>query len=166
MIDFQTSSLRPRRRSQGTRSHYLNSKHLICDYDRVVRRNHISLRHLYPAIGSTSDAEKMTRSMQDDRRKPLKTILRLYCLSLVSELRVIQKHALLIEKAHEWAKNLLCLRYDSSLGPHFRKIYNRSTSRKFLAVLWTREPSVWEDPKWGKYSILPTRSRRYSKQPT
>jgi hypothetical protein len=108
----------------------------------------------------------MTRGMQDDRRKPLETISRLYRLSLVSELRVIQKHALPVEKAHEWAKNLLCLRYDSSLGPHFRKIYNRSTSRKFLAVSWTREPSVWEDPKWGKYSILPTRGGRYSKQPT
>jgi len=166
VIGFQTSSLRPRRRGQGTRSHHWNSKHPICDYDRVVRRNCISRRHLHPAIGGTSDTDKMTRGMQDDRRKPLETISRLHRLSLVSELRVIQKHALPIEKAHEWAKNLLCLRYDPSLGPHFRRIYNRSTSRKFLAVSWTREPSVWEDPKWGKYSILPTRGGRYSKQPT
>lgn len=166
VIGFQTSSLRPRRRGRETRSHHLNSKHPICDYDRVVRRNHISRRHLHPAIGGTSDTDKMTRGMQDDRRKPLETISRLHRLSLVSELRVIQKHALPVEKAHEWVKDLLCLRYDSSVGPHFRKVYNRSTSRKFLAVSWTREPSLWENPKWGKYSILPTRGGRYSKQPT
>jgi hypothetical protein len=94
VIGFQTSSLRPRRRGQGTRSHHLNSKHPICDYDRVVRRNHISRRHLHPAIGGTSDTDKMTRGMQDDRRKPLETISRLHRLSLVSELRIIQKHAL------------------------------------------------------------------------
>ena len=132
MIGFQTSSLRPRRRGQGTRSHHLNWKHPICDYDRVVRRNHISRRHLHPAIGGTSDTDKMTRGMQDDRRKPLETISGLHRLSLVSELRIIQKHALPVEKAHEWAENLLCLRYDPSLGPHFRRIYNRRQVANFL----------------------------------
>jgi hypothetical protein len=157
VIGFQTSSLRSRQCGQGTRLHHLVSKHLICDYDRVVRRDYMSRRRLHPAIGGTRDTDKMTRGMQDDKRRPLETISSLHRLSLVSELRVIQKHALPVDKAHEWAKTLLCLRYDLSFGPHFRKIYTRSTSRKFLAVSWTREPSVWEDPKWGKYSVLPTR---------
>jgi hypothetical protein len=120
VIGFQASSLRPWQCGQRTRFHHLVSKHSTCDYDRVLRRNSISRRHPHPAIGGTS-TDKMTRGMQDDRRKPLETISSLHRLSLVSELRVIQKHALPVEKAHEWTKNLLCLRYDSSLGPHFRK---------------------------------------------
>jgi hypothetical protein len=119
VIGFQTRSLRSRQCGPGTRLHHLVSKHSICDYDRVIRRNCISRRHFHPGIGGTSDTDKTTRGMQDDRRKPLETISRLHRLSLVSELCVVQKHALPIDKAHEWAKNLLCLRYDPSLGPHF-----------------------------------------------
>jgi hypothetical protein len=125
-----------------------------------------SQRDLHPAVGGTSDTVKMTRGMQDVRRKPLKTISGIHRLSLVSELRVIQKHALPVEKAHEWAENLLCLRYDASLGLHLRRIYDRSTSCRFLAVSWTREPSIREDRKWGKYSISLTRGERSSRDIT
>jgi hypothetical protein len=42
----------------------------------------------------------------------------------VSELRATQRHAEPVDKAHEWAENLLCLRYQASSGCCFRKIYN------------------------------------------
>jgi hypothetical protein len=97
----------------------------------------------------------MTYSAQDDRHKTLDNVMRLRRSSLVSELRFIQKHALPVEKAHQWAKDLLCLRYDASHSPCFRKFHNYSTRLKFVAVSWTREPSLREDPRWGKYSVLP-----------
>jgi hypothetical protein len=80
--------------------------------------------------------------------------MRLSCL--VSELCAIQNHTEPVGKAHKWAEDLLCLQYDPQFGPRFRKMYNHALSQKFVAISWTRKPSVLEDRRSGRYSVQST----------
>ena len=100
---------------------------------------------------------------RDDRLTKFEDIPALRRSSLVSELRAIQKHAEPVEKAHEWADDLLCLRREASHGNRFRKVLNRGRRRKFIAVSWTRQPSVHEKSSDGKYSVLSPRRVKFGK---
>lgn len=98
----------------------------------------------------------MIPKTRDDRRKKLWSLPCLRQKSLVSELCEIQKYAQTAEKAHEWAKELLCIRYENSDSGHqFRETYKHALQRDFVAISWTRQPSRWESPVSGKYSVLP-----------
>jgi hypothetical protein len=96
----------------------------------------------------------MATSGGDDRRKRLEDLPEIQQSNVVSELRAIQRHAEPVDKAHEWAENLLCLRYQASSGCCFRKIYNCGLEQNFVAVPWTRQPSTREDLDSGKYSVV------------
>ena len=100
----------------------------------------------------------MASSVRDDRRTKLKDILRIRQSSVVSELLAIQRHENPVEKAHEWAEDLLCLRYQPSLSLCFHQVRNHALNSKFVAVSWTRRRSAQEDPECGKYSMLPLSS--------
>lgn len=93
---------------------------------------------------------------RDDRRGKIADLPVMRRSCLVSELCAIQEHAELVEKAHKWAEDLLCLQYDPQLGPRFRKMYNHALSQKFVAVSWTRKPSEQEDGRSGRYSVQST----------
>jgi len=96
----------------------------------------------------------MTSGLRDDRRTKLNDILRIRQSSVVSELLAIQRHEKPVEKAHEWADDLLCLRYQPTLSPYFHQVQNHALNSKFVAVSWTRQPSAQEDSECGKYSML------------
>jgi hypothetical protein len=96
----------------------------------------------------------MATSGGDDRRKRLKDLPEAQQSNVVSELRAIQRHAEPVDKAHEWAENLLCLRYQASSDYCFRKIYNCGLEQNFVAVSWTRRPSAREDLNSGKYPVV------------
>jgi hypothetical protein len=99
----------------------------------------------------------------DDRLTRFEDIAALQRSSVMSELRAIQKHAEPVEKAHEWAEDLLCLRYEASHGTSFRRILNRGRRRKFVAVSWTRQPSAREESSQGNYSVLSSRKVKSGK---
>jgi hypothetical protein len=65
---------------------------------------------------------------QDDRRQKIADLPVMRRSCLVLELCAIQKYAEPVEKAHEWAENLLCLQYEPQFGPRFRKISNHALS--------------------------------------
>jgi hypothetical protein len=96
----------------------------------------------------------MATSGGDDKRKRPKDLPEVQQPNVVSELRAIQRHAEPDDKAHGWAENLLCLRYQASSGCCFRKTYNCGLEQNFVAVSWTRQPSAREDLDWGKYSVV------------
>jgi hypothetical protein len=93
----------------------------------------------------------------DDRLTKFEDIPALRRSSVVSELRAIQKHAEPVEKAHEWAEDLVCLRHEASHGSCFRKVLNGALQHRFVAVSWTRQPSAREDSSPGRYSVLSPR---------
>jgi hypothetical protein len=93
----------------------------------------------------------------DDRLTRFEDIPALQRSSVVSELRAIQKHVEPVEKAHEWAEDLLCLHYEAPHGSCFRKVLNRGRRREFVAVSWTRQPSAREESNHGNYSVLSLR---------
>jgi hypothetical protein len=90
---------------------------------------------------------------EDDRHKMLKDLLDLRQSSIVSELLAIEQHAEPVEKAHKWARDLLCLRYRASSDHCFRKTHNYALKHNFVAVSWTRQPSARESSESGKYSV-------------
>ena len=96
----------------------------------------------------------MASGVRDDRRTKLKDILRIRQSNVVSELLAIQSHERPVEKAHEWAEDLLCLRYQPSLSLCFHQVRNHALNSKFVAVSWTRQRSAQENPECGKYSML------------
>ena len=96
---------------------------------------------------------------EDDREESLRQILSRRGSSLVSELRSIQHHVEPVEKAHKWAANPRCLLYQKSSPTSFRLIYNRDLNRNFVAISWTWKPSAYENPVWGKYSLISPKSR-------
>lgn len=77
----------------------------------------------------------------DDRLTRFQDTPALQRSSIVSELRAIQKHAEPVEKAHEWAEDLIRLRHKASYGSLYRIVLNRAQKRKFVAVSWTCKPS-------------------------
>jgi hypothetical protein len=93
----------------------------------------------------------------DDRLTKFEDIPALRRSSVVSELRAIQKHAEPVEKAHEWAEDLVCLRHEASHGSCLRKVLNGALQHRFVAVSWTRQPSAREDSSPGRYSVMSPR---------
>lgn len=121
---------------------------LFVDRERLVRGETYDKEHI-------QNCDDMA-TFQDDRYRKIADLPVMRRSCLVSELCAIQKHAEPVEKAHEWAEDLLCLQYDPQFGPGFREMLNHALSQKFVAVSWTRKPSELEDPRSGKYSVRST----------
>jgi hypothetical protein len=71
---------------------------------------------------------------EDDRQETLKDILDLRQSSVMSELLAIEQHAEPVDKAHKWARDLLCLRYQAFPDHCFRETHNYALKRSFVAV--------------------------------
>jgi hypothetical protein len=121
---------------------------LCVDRERVVRGETYYKEHI-------QNCDDMA-TFQDDRYRKIADLPVMRRSCLVSELRAIQKYAEPVEKAHEWAEDLLCLQSDPQFGPRFREMFNHALSQKFVAVSWTRKPSELEDRRSGKYSVRST----------
>ena len=116
---------------------------------------------IYKSIAFQHKADMSTGARrQDDREESLRQILSRRGSSLVSELLSIQRHIEPVEKAHKWAANPRCLLYRKSSPTSFRLIYNQNLNKDFVAISWAQKPSAYENPVWGKYSLISPRLRR------
>ena len=95
----------------------------------------------------------MAKVGEDDRQEKLKDLLDLRQSSVVSELLAIEQHAEPVDKAHKWARDLLCLRYQASPDHCFRKTHKYALKHNFVAVSWTRQPSARGSSESGKYFV-------------
>ncbi|KAK5709765.1 hypothetical protein LTR17_019479 [Elasticomyces elasticus] len=98
----------------------------------------------------------------DDRRTSINQILETRRSRLVEELQAIQLHTENVDKAHAWAENLLCLQYDQMLGPNLKAVRNHGLEREYVAVSWTWQHSVYEDPRSGMFRIIRGECRKLS----
>ncbi|KAK4909380.1 hypothetical protein LTR49_021832 [Elasticomyces elasticus] len=89
----------------------------------------------------------------DYRGTSINQILEARRSQLSEELQAIQHHAENVDKAHGWAANLVCLQYDQMLGPDFKAVRNHGLAREYVAVSWTWQHSVQEDPRGGMFRI-------------
>ncbi|KAK0954933.1 hypothetical protein LTS01_023648 [Friedmanniomyces endolithicus] len=65
----------------------------------------------------------------DDRDTSINQILETRRSQLSEESQAIQHHAENVDKAHEWAANLVCLQCVQMLGPNFKAVRNHGLAR-------------------------------------
>lgn len=102
----------------------------------------------------------MSQAKEDDSNESLLEIVTGTDSNIVSHLLAIERHALEVQKAHVWAENPLCLKYDKASTPCFKMVRNRDLKQKFIAVSWTWQPSCHESARSGTYQVQHSSPRR------